>query len=309
MRAVRGEWSQRPAPFRYHRIVSTLYVIVPVYNERGTLAACLDRVISSELPEGWSKAIVVVDDFSEPQNAAAASTHVEALRKRGVDITLLRHTVNSGKGAALRTGFDHALETAASEDDLVIIQDADLEYNPGDYASLMAPMQDGSADAVIGTRWGAHRDVKGLKRKVHALGNRALTVLSNVMTGYRLGDMECCYKVFTIALMRRLRPMLTESRFGVEPQIVACLAKLKQRVTEVAVWYDPRGLSEGKKIGWRDGVRALYVILRERFRSPKVAESPWRSTRSGEKVPAEGRGSASDARYARPASAKSSGRG
>jgi dolichol-phosphate mannosyltransferase len=100
-------------------------------------------------------------------------------------------------------------------------------------------------------------------------------VLSNGMTGYRLGDMECCYKVFTIALMRRLRPMLTESRFGVEPQLVACLAKLKMRITEVAVWYDPRGLSEGKKIGWRDGVRALYVIVRERFRSvPERAAPP-----------------------------------
>jgi dolichol-phosphate mannosyltransferase len=246
--------------------VATLHVIVPVFNERGTLAECLRRVVAAELPDGWGKTIIVVDDYSEPQSAAAADMHVQSLRREGVTIELLRHAVNEGKGAAVRTGFDHVLKTAASDSDLIIIQDADLEYNPNDYASLMAPLLDGSADAVIGTRWGAHRHVAGLKRTVHALGNRVLTVLSNLMTGYRLRDMECCYKVFPIALLRRLRPMLTESRFGVEPQIVACLAKLGARVTEVAVWYDPRGLSEGKKIGWRDGVRALYVIMRERWR-------------------------------------------
>jgi glycosyltransferase involved in cell wall biosynthesis len=253
--------------------VPTLYVIVPVFNERGTLAECLKRVVGAELPDGWRKSIIVVDDDSEPKCAAAAGKRVEALRAEGVDIMLLRHNVNQGKGAAVRTGFDHAIQSAASDSDLVIIQDADLEYNPNDYASLMAPLLDGSADAVIGTRWGNHREVKGLKRTIHAMGNKILTVLSNAMTGYRLSDMECCYKIFSIALLRTLRPMLTESRFGVEPQIVACLAKLGARVTEVAVWYDPRGLSEGKKIGWRDGVRALYVIMRERFRSINASEN------------------------------------
>ena len=250
----------------YYRHVPTLYVIVPVFNERGTLSECLHRVVRAELPSGWKKTIIVVDDYSEPASAASAAKRIDDLRAGGADITLLRHDVNQGKGAAVRTGFDHALRIASSDSDLVIIQDADLEYNPNDYASLMAPLLDKSADAVIGTRWGAHREVKGLKRKVHALGNHMLTFLSNLMTGYKLSDMECCYKVLAIGLLRELRPMLTESRFGVEPQIVACLAKLRARVTEVAVWYEPRGISDGKKIGWRDGVRALYVIMRERFR-------------------------------------------
>jgi len=268
--------------------VPTLHVIVPVYNERGTLAECLKRVVASSLPDGWEKSLVVVDDYSEPTSAAAAAKHVDALKQQGVNITLLRHTLNQGKGAALRTGFDHALKIAANDNDLIIIQDADLEYSPNDYASLMAPILDRSADAVIGTRWGAHREVKGMKRKIHAMGNKTLTILSNLMTGYRLNDMECCYKVFSVGLMRRLRPMLTESRFGVEPQVVACLAKLKQRVTEVAVWYDPRGLSEGKKIGWRDGVRALWVILRERFRSVPKIGSTSSSVHAAKATPATG---------------------
>lgn len=255
-------------------IVRTLHVIVPVYNERGTLAECLNRVLRAELPEGWSKSLVVVDDCSEPTSAAAAQNTLDALRARGVDVTLLRHTVNQGKGAALRTGFDHVLNGKGDASDLIIIQDADLEYNPNDYAALMAPLLDGSADAVIGTRWGSHRSVKGIKRKVHAFGNGALTVASNVMTGYRLHDMECCYKVLSVQWMRQLRPMLTESRFGVEPQLVASLSKLRARVTEVAVWYDPRGLAEGKKIGWRDGVRALWVITRERFRKSPSRNEP-----------------------------------
>ncbi len=250
----------------------TLFVIVPVFNERGTLPDCLERVFAAQLPDGWRKSVVVIDDFSEPASAASATKRVEQLRQQGHDITLLRHHENQGKGAAVRTGFDHALRVGR-DDDLVVIQDADLEYSPNDYASLMAPLLDGSADAVIGTRWGEHRQVKGFKRRIHALGNAVLTALSNLMTGYRLRDMECCYKMFPIALLRQIRPMLTESRFGVEPQMVACFAKLKARVTEVAVWYSPRGLAEGKKIGWRDGVRALYVIVRERFR-PRPAAIP-----------------------------------
>jgi len=262
-----------------------LHVIVPVYNERGTLAECLRRVLAAPLPDGWTKSIIVVDDFSEPASAVAAANTLDALKADGAPITLLRHAVNQGKGAALRTGFDHALNHA-DDRDLVIIQDADLEYNPNDFAALMAPLLDGTSDAVIGTRWGAHRLVKGLKRKVHALGNAMLTKLSNWMTGYRLHDMECCYKLMPIGLLRRVRPMLTESRFGVEPQLVACLAKLRARVTEVAVWYDPRGLSEGKKIGWRDGVRALYVIVREKFRRTHMTAGDEMPSGSSASVPA-----------------------
>jgi hypothetical protein len=147
-----------------------------------------------------------------------------------------------------------------------VIQDADLEYDPHDFLPLMQPILDGRADATIGTRWGAHRRNAGLKRKIHALGNAALTRLSNRMTGYRLLDMECCYKMLPIALLRRLRPMLTEPRFGIEPQMVAAMRRLGVTLAQVPVQYDPRGIAAGKKIGWTDGVRALVVITRERLR-------------------------------------------
>jgi hypothetical protein len=130
----------------------------------------------------------------------------------------------------------------------------------------MQPIIAGEADAVVGTRWGEHYRYQSLKHRFHAMGNGALTMLSNRMTGFRVSDMECCYKIMAVRVLRALRPMLTEQRFGIEPQIVAGLARLKMRVVERPVKYDPRGLAAGKKIGWRDGVRALVVITRERFR-------------------------------------------
>ncbi|MCZ6837033.1 MAG: hypothetical protein O7G85_14750, partial [Planctomycetota bacterium] len=117
------------------------------------------------------------------------------------------------------------------------------------------------------TRWGPHNPMRGLRRQIHRWGNGLLTACSNVMTGYRVGDMECCYKVFSVQLLRRLRPMLSERRFGIEPQMVASFARLRARVLEVPIQYDPRSLSAGKKIGWTDGVRAFWVITRERMRS------------------------------------------
>lgn len=244
----------------------TLHVVIPVYNERGTLDPCVRRVLAGRLPEPWALALTLVDDHSSESHFPAVQAVADALRPQGVALTFLRHEVNKGKGAALQTGFDSILSRNGPESDLVIIQDADLEYDPSDYAALMRPILDGQADVVLGTRWGEHRPVKGLKRKVHAWGNGALTLASNLMTGYRVSDMECCYKVFSVGLLRRVRPMLSENRFGIEPQMVAAFARLKRRVVERPVAYDPRGLSEGKKIGWRDGVRAIVVIARERFR-------------------------------------------
>lgn len=246
----------------------TLHIVIPVFNERETLQPCLERVVAVELPEGWTSRLIVVDDHSERPAYDAARTTIEELNERGHDLVLERHGRNLGKGAALQTGFDIILNDSPAEDDMVIIQDADVEYDPGDYPTLMQPLLAGEADAVIGTRWGEHRPADGLKRRIHEWGNRVLTMLSNAMTGYRVHDMECCYKLMPIAVLRRVRPMLSESRFGIEPQIVAALARLKARVTEVPVSYEPRGASSGKKIGWRDGVRALIVIARERLRKP-----------------------------------------
>ncbi len=254
-----------------------LHVVIPIYNERGTLEACLRNVLGVNLPDGFSPHLWLVDDCSNDENYTEVKRVSSLLAGEGHPVTLNRHEVNQGKGGALQTGFDRILASGATPDDIVIIQDADLEYDPNDYPDLMAPLLAGAADAVLGTRWGDHRELKGLKRKIHAWGNGALTTLSNLMTGHRVSDMECCYKVFSVSFLRRLRPMLYEKRFGIEPQMVASMARLKARVTERPIHYDPRGLDAGKKIGWKDGVRAIWVIGRERFRGtpppPSVAGS------------------------------------
>jgi glycosyltransferase involved in cell wall biosynthesis len=193
-------------------------------------------------------------------------TSVARLAREGHAVKLLRHQRNQGKGAALRTGFDSVLEGAPPDDDLVIIQDADLEYDPADYAALMEPLLRGAADAVVGSRFGRHQALRGLDRRLHAAANGFLSWLSNLATGYRLRDMECCYKLIPVGLLRRLRGRLSEPRYGVEPQLVAALSALRARVVEVPVSYDPRSAAEGKKIGWRDGVRAIYVIAVQRLR-------------------------------------------
>ena len=244
----------------------TLHVVIPFFNERPTLAACVARVLAAPLPSGFTVRLILVDDSSE-SDASTSAIQLAAQRKtEGHDILLLRHEVNRGKGAALQTGFDSILAGGFTGDDIVIIQDADLEYDPADYLALLEPIVAGRAAAVLGTRWGDHRDIRGFKRRMHAVGNAALTRLSNIMTGLRVSDMECCYKLMTLDVLRRVRPMLSEQRFGIEPQIVAALSRLGVSVAEAPVRYDPRGLQQGKKIGWTDGVRAIIVMLRERRR-------------------------------------------
>jgi glycosyltransferase involved in cell wall biosynthesis len=251
--------------------VPTLHIVIPVYNERGTLAPCLERVFAARLPDGWRQDITLVDDHSDASHFPAVQTLLDDLLAQGRPIRFLRHDINRGKGAALQTGFDEILARPRVDDnDLVIIQDADLEYDPNDYAKLMQPILDRQSDAVVGTRWGDHYRYKSLKHRIHALGNAGLTVLSNLMTGYRVSDMECCYKVVPVEMLRRLRPMLSEQRFGIEPQIIAGLSRLRAKVAQVPISYHPRGIAAGKKIGWKDGVRALIVIAREKLRSSNV---------------------------------------
>lgn len=249
----------------------TLHVVIPVYNEHNTLEPCVRRVLAVPLPQSWSKRIWLVDDHSDKEHFASVQKVFDDLFAENLPVSLDRHEINKGKGAALQTGFDRILAASPADDDLVVIQDADLEYDPGDFPALMQPLLEGKADAVVGSRWGTHTKLVGLKRKIHAWGNGTLTFLSNLMTGYRVSDMECCYKIFSISLLRRLRPMLTEQRFGIEPQMIASLSRLKARVTQVPVSYDPRGLDGGKKIGWKDGVRAIWVISRERLHPQAVA--------------------------------------
>lgn len=252
-----------------------LHVVIPVYNEERTLEPCVKRVLSALLPPGWSAALVLVDDHSRESARAAAHRLVRDLSTAGHRITLLRHDRNRGKGSAVRTGLEHVMGKAADprrhEVDLVVIQDADLEYDPADLAALLLPVAERRADAAFGNRWGerwrAQSRSLSLHRRVHRLGNGMLTLASNLLTGIRVHDMECCYKLMPLSLASRVLPQLTEERFGIEPQITAVLGRLGARVAEIEVSYAPRSYGEGKKIGTADAFRALWVLLRERFRS------------------------------------------
>lgn len=245
----------------------TLHVVVPFYEEPGTLDACLRGVLTSPLPAGLAASITLVNDGS----SAAAAAKAEAIcAERGA--RFLSHAVNRGKGAAIRTGFEAVLASARDED-LVIIQDADLEYDPRDYAALLEPLVTGRADAVFGNRWGgagASPNDRRLHRRVHRALNRALTITSNALSGLHVHDMECCYKLFRVPVLRSIMPALTEDRFGIEPQIAAALGRLRTPVAEVAVHYAPRSFAEGKKIRPKDGLRALWVMARERFRAMPI---------------------------------------
>ena len=237
---------------------------MPVFNEGGTLGEIVARVLAAPLPEGWRTELTMVDDGSRP-DAAAAVRACAARHAAAGNVRLVEHPANRGKGAALMTGFDRVLATAGDAD-AVLVQDADLEYDPADYAALLAALR-GPRSAVFGNRWAAGEvQRRGAYRRVHALGNAALTVASNAMTGLRLHDMECCYKLLPVPVLREVRPWLTEERFGIEPQVAAALGRLRVPVAEVPVRYDPRGFAEGKKIRAKDGLRAFWVIARERLR-------------------------------------------
>ena len=220
-----------------------LSVVIPVFNEKETLQQIVEAVRSVDI----DKEIILVDDFSTDGSREIL------LGLAGPSTRVLLHERNMGKGAALRTGFQHA----AGE--IVIIQDADLEYDPRQYPKLLQPIIDGKADVVYGSRF-----VTGDYRRVlffwHMLGNKFLTLLSNVFTNLNLTDMETCYKVFRREVLERI--VIEEDRFGFEPEITAKVAKLKVRIYEVGISYSGRTYSEGKKIGWRDGLSAIRCILK-----------------------------------------------
>ncbi|NIQ02439.1 MAG: glycosyltransferase [Nitrospinaceae bacterium] len=223
-----------------------LSIVIPVYNEKNTLDALLSRVEAVD----YDKEIILVDDFSTDGTRAM----VEEYRDRnGYRVAL--HPKNRGKGAALRTGF------AEATGDIIIIQDADLEYDPREYGNLLEPILDGRADVVYGSRFlgGPHRVLFFW----HYLGNMALTTLSNMMTNLNLTDMETCYKVFTREVLDSLT--LKCNRFGFEPEFTAKVSRKKFRIYEVPISYSGRDYAEGKKIGWKDGVAAIWFILRFRL--------------------------------------------
>ena len=224
-----------------------LSVVIPCYNERNTIEQIIDSVNAAPFPD---KEIIVVDDGSTD----GTREKLEALmRSPGRVQKVLFHDANCGKGAALRTGIH------AATGDVVLIQDADLEYDPGEYPQLMAPILAGKADVVFGSRFAggeAHRVLYFW----HSIGNRSLTLLSNMFTNLNLTDMETCYKVFRREVIQSIR--IEENRFGFEPEITAKVARLGCRIYEVGISYSGRTYSEGKKIGWKDGVRAAYCILK-----------------------------------------------
>lgn len=220
-----------------------LSVVVPCFNEEATIATLVDQVLASP----WVAQVVVVDDGSSDRSRDILTTLTDPR------VTIVLHERNRGKGAALRTGFSRA--TA----DFVVVQDADLEYDPGEYGVLLEPLLDDRADVVFGSRF-----LSGRPHRVlyfwHSMGNRFLTLLSNMFTDLNLTDMETCYKCFRRSVIQSIE--IEEDRFGFEPEITAKLARGKYRIYEVGISYSGRTYAEGKKIGWRDGVRAIYCIVR-----------------------------------------------
>jgi glycosyltransferase involved in cell wall biosynthesis len=223
-----------------------LSVVIPVYNEKATIEALLERVRQVDLP----KEIILVDDFSTD----GTRDLLQALPASD-DIKMFFQPCNQGKGAALRRGFE------AVTGDIVVVQDADLEYDPAEYPTLIQPILANKADVVYGSRFlsGPHRVLLFW----HSVGNRMLTMLSNMLTDLNLTDMETCYKVFRADLLKKIK--FKENRFGFEPEFTAKIAKNRCRIYEVPISYAGRDYSEGKKIGWKDGIAAVYFILKYRF--------------------------------------------
>ena len=226
-----------------------LSIVIPCYNEKETIDQILKAVHASPYPD---KEIIVVDDFSTD----GCREHLKENLESTVD-QVLYHPHNMGKGAALRTGF------AVVTGDMVIVQDADLEYDPQEYSSLVEPILNGKADVVYGSRF-----MGGQAHRVlyfwHRVGNGFLTLLSNVFTNLNLTDMETCYKVFRREVIQKIT--IEENRFGFEPEITAKIAKQHCRIYEIGISYSGRTYQEGKKIGWKDGVRAIYCVLKYNLR-------------------------------------------
>ena len=229
-----------------------LSIIIPAYNEENTIRDILDRVKAVELIQGLQKEMVIVNDCSKDNTVGVVEAYMQ--EHPDLDIQFYQHEVNQGKGAALHTGI------AKATGDFLVIQDADLEYDPEEYNILLQPVLDGFADVVYGSRF-----MGGKPHRIlffwHSIGNKFLTLLSNAFTNLNLTDMETCYKLFRRETIQSLT--LKEKRFGFEPEVTAKISRIpKIRIYEVGISYYGRTYEEGKKIGWRDGFRAIYCILK-----------------------------------------------
>ena len=225
-----------------------LSVVIPVYNEKKTILEIVQRIKVVDI----DKEIVLVDDYSTDGTREILKNEIE----KDSLCRVFYHNKNMGKGSALRTGFSHVTG------DVVVVQDADLEYDPNEYHRLLRPIAEGKADVVYGSRF-----IGSDERRVlffwHSIGNRVLTLISNMFTDLNLSDMETCYKMFKTEVVKNIT--IKENRFGFEPEITAKIAKRKYRVYEIGISYYGRDYSEGKKIGWRDAVWALWCILKYKF--------------------------------------------
>jgi glycosyltransferase involved in cell wall biosynthesis len=230
-------------------IAPCLTAVMPVYNESASVA----EVVRAVLAQRPIQQLVIVDDCSRD----GTWDQLEPFAQLDARVKLVRHEVNRGKGAALRTGIAHATS------DIVIIQDADLEYNPAEYFRLLEPILSGKADVVYGSRFHGGSGARRVLYFWHSVGNSILTMFSNMATDLNLSDMETCYKIFRREIIQHIQ--IEENRFGFEPEITAKIARAKVRIYEIGISYAGRTYAEGKKIGWRDGFRALWCIAKYNF--------------------------------------------
>jgi len=256
-------------------IVKKLSVIIPAYNEGKTVHLILDKVRKTMLPNSIEKEIIIVNDSSKDNTEEAIKHYIS--NHPDINIRYLKHEINKGKGAALHTGIEHA------SGEYLIIQDADLEYDPEEYVLLLKPVLNGHADVVYGSRFMGGNPNRRLFF-FHSIGNKFLTFLSNLFSNINLTDMETCYKLFRTDLIQQI--VLREKRFGFEPEVTAKIARVPEvRIYEVGISYYGRTYAEGKKINWKDGFRAIYCILkyniftskRRMFKNGAYKENPNKS--------------------------------